>query len=258
MIRLAITIQHAAWQPARVHALEQLIGQLITEMRDLPIDLAVASPATVVDRGDQPATAEGVWPVNRRAWLEALRIGQNTWPGQGATHVLVLQDDMRLCQGFFTGLGLALRSIPGHYPVCLLCGRKSVLAAMEKGHRWLGLRDGTWGGSTVLPAFAVGPWIEWVDTNVMPECPSADARLDLWLRSQQALALATIPSMIEHRDLPSLIGHSRGRGAAIFADDWDQGAVHFDGWKEAPVDPPRLHKSMFQYLRPDERFLVKA
>ena len=251
LVRLGIAIQHAPWAEERRPMLTDLLDQLEHEYRAYQAAgntlLGVTAwPVPVIkDRGTRKQP-EGLWPVNRRCWKTAL-----AW--DHPTHVLVLQDDMLLCRNFFDRLAAAIIHAPEpERPICLLCARKKMKASLEKGQSYMGLPDGTWGGSTVLPVRFAHTYLSWVDSMVADSCPTDDQRLDLFLRQHDWLAWATVPSLIQHIGDRSLCGRGKGRETPFFADDFAAlpsplFAQHRP--EELVVSSKSLHKSTFAHLK---------
>jgi hypothetical protein len=105
-----------------------------------------------------------------------------------------------------------------------------------------------------MPRRDVFDFLDWTDRMVRPECPSADARVDLWLRWHARLAWATVPSLIDHVGERSLIGHSKGRHAIYLAprgDAIDYGQDLRRG-REPLICGKALNYRMFHYLRTEK------
>lgn len=250
-IRLGISIQHAPWSD-RGPMLMELQQKLTEEYRLYQLGggatLALTQyPIPVTEDRGTRRDPEGLWPVNRRAWLDAA-----SW--DHPTHLLVLQDDMMICRRFFERLAEAILYQPEEAaPLCLLCARKAGEDLMaETPYSYFGLPDGTWGGSTVLPVKTFREYLEWTDANVALSCPTDDQRMDLWLRTHERLAWATVPSLIQHLGEKSLCGRGAGRQSPYFADDFDAlpsplFSKHLV--ESLPVSRKSLHKSTFTHLK---------
>ena len=237
MIRLAVTVQHAPWDKDRKAMLLTLLRRL--QQFELPEGFALTGPPRVeADRGHSRASREGVWPPNRRAWSVAAN-------QHGATHCLVLQDDMSPVPDFWHGVAAAVRARPNDI-LCFLCARQDVDRAAADRVSWVSLPDGTWGGTTLMPLVTAIDYLRWVDSNVRPECPSADARVDLYLRTFDLRAFATVPSLVDHVGERSLIGHSKGRVARELARSGRDFAPQSLAFKRSRKS---LHHSMFTYLK---------
>jgi len=164
-----------------------------------------------------------------------------------ATHHLVLQDDTELCSGFAEAVTRAVAAAPNR-PLAFFTSWQSRTAQMVR-----------------LAALVGKAWAPMVDRFVPPQAlvlPTALAeefaeraeRLDLsvtdgkamtmFLRSRKAEALVSAPNLVEHTQVPSLLGHDLilgPRPSVLFAGDErpdlsELGAVlgrtavpHFDG-----------------------------
>lgn len=161
---------------------------------------------------------EGVWPTTRRAWLSIL----DRAPDEGATHGIVLQDDMLPCRRFRATVEAAIAARP-KVPIVIFCARPAAVAhARTRGHSWIESADGAWGGAVVLPIDMAREFVDWCDRHVDPAYPHDDGRLTLWAFWTGRRFWLTVPSLVEHllpRD--SLLGHHGGfkRTAAWYVDD---------------------------------------
>jgi hypothetical protein len=208
MIRVAVAVQHAPWAEERRVMLVDLLQWMSRQY--VPEGIEVVPVGVEFDRGSR-RDPEGVWPSNKRAWLRTLY-------AHDVTHCLVLQDDMTPCQDFWTGVKASIDAWPeGTPPIVYLCNRQAVDLVIAKGPGWLGLPDGTWGGATLMTPDQVKEFLDWEKLFVAESCPSADARVDLWLRMNGKMAYATVPSLIDHMGQRSLIGHSKDRCARVLA-----------------------------------------
>lgn len=160
-------------------------------------------PARVVwdQRGDR-------WDTGRRAMLAY---------DPAASHHLVIQDDAVVCRDLVAGLERALDHVPQKTPVALYAGRvRPFRAAVEKlaqsaGHdaSWLSMTQLHWGVGVLMPVELIAPMVEWCDTR--SDVANYDKRMSRWLQHQQLTVYYTWPSLVDHRDSPSLVP---GRGSA--------------------------------------------
>jgi hypothetical protein len=185
---------------------------------------------------------EGVWPNAQRAWRSVAR---------GATHHLVLQDDVMPCAHFFDGVRAALSAVP-EVPVSFFCTRKVVLEAKAAGLSWVVIPDGAWGPAMCLPVGMIEPWLEWCERYVRPEFKHDDSRLAMYLLELRTPAWCTVPSLVEHIGAEhSLLGQGGARRVAKWfggytfdarAVDWSRGVEH-------PLRAPNgISRDYYKYL----------
>lgn len=235
-----VAVQHAPWDEQRRDMLRELHASLAGQPHHP--DLGVQYVGVSMDNGTKEEP-EGVWPSNRRAWFSCCEKA-------GATHALVLQEDMRPAAGFWAAALRAIRLRP-YDVIVFLTARAAAAKAREQGRSWVELPDGTWGGATLMPIPAVEDFLAFADVAISERCPSADARVDLWLRSTDRRAYATVPSLIQHIGDRSIMGHSGKRVARVPAID---GSEFRPGRDLRAVKSPRaLHQSMFVYLSKEFR-----
>lgn len=210
---LSISIMHCNDVAARRVHVARMLGQLLD------------SEAVFVEVVKDVAR-EGLWPTARRAWRRA--------GARGATHHLVLQDDVTLCRDFVPGVLDALAVKPD-VPVSPYCPRKVVLEARAAGSSWAWAPDGVWGQALVMPLALLDDFWAWDAKNVKPEAPTDDGRFTCWARTTGIGAYIMVPSLLEH-ELPhaSTIGIALAdRRAAWFLGenvsargvDWTAGAA---------------------------------
>ncbi len=167
-------------------------------------------------------------------YLECLRD-----PPDGATHMLVVQDDTVTCRNVTPALHLIAGKHP-NTPICVFLGklpmrtRKAALEAGKAGEHYVTIHHGDF-----LPVVAV-LWpvdkaVEFYDwglnngstrhKNGRPLLErSDDAMGGRWMRQKHVPILATIPSLIEHPDdVASTIARKPAGRTALFwhGQDWD-------------------------------------
>lgn len=159
---------------------------------------------------------------------------QTTPPG--ATHRVVLQDDVEVCDGFRPAVEAAIAAQPARLLALFVGGRPvehalALYRASDKGHSWAELRPDRWCPAVALcwPVEMIEPFLHYVEMQRWPAGFRADDEMiGRWLRTQGQGALATVPSLVEHPDVvPSLIGRRAwggadvGRVAACYIGDCD-------------------------------------
>jgi hypothetical protein len=182
MVKLSVAIMA---HPSR---LEHVNGMLEKLGRAVEVDV-------VVDHDEL-----GPWPTARRCW-------EGT--PDGASHRLILQDDLILCRDFYVGACRALRARPAS-PIAFYANVKKIETARAAGSSWARVSD-IWGQAQCLPTPYIPKFLEWADQH---EKPKLDPKCDDWLvtefcRKHRLPVWATVPSLVEHAGASrSLIGFS--------------------------------------------------
>jgi hypothetical protein len=191
---------------------------------------------------DRPA--EVVWDQRDDRWDTGRRSMLAHRNDPEATHWLVVQDDAIVCRDLVAGIESALAHVPSRTPLCLYVGKLTPFAPMvtalaaqatQDGVSWLSMDSMHWGVGIVMPVELIGPMVQWGDTGGQ-SIPNYDKRISRWLGGQGVQTFYPWPSLVDHRDSPSLVpGRGRrGRHAHRFlgADvsaldvDWSGGAIH--------------------------------
>lgn len=148
------------------------------------------------------------WDTGRRAMLAH---------GNG-THHLVLQDDAVVCRDLIPGLEKALAAVPMDVPISLYTGRKRpngplvarmVKEAERRKAPWLVLKKLLWGVGIVLPVPVIEAAVKRGDDQ---RIFSYDSRLQRFFLERQSDVWYSVPSLVEHRDVPSLFPNRTGTG----------------------------------------------
>jgi len=139
----------------------------------------------------------GNWNNAARAW-KAVK--------SGATHHVVLQDDIVLCKNFLATV-TRLCELRPKSPLTLFTMRKGTREAVEQGKHWVRVEYGVWGQATVLPTPLIPQMFRWIEKNVEPDFKYDDARISLWLEHHRIPAFAPAPNIVEHLDEKSVLGH---------------------------------------------------
>ncbi len=139
---------------------------------------------TVVDRHH-----DGIWQNARRAWLDY---------EPRATHHLVLQDDLLLCDELLDGVEQALCHVPLGDFVSLFSQSKRAKDIYDTGKTsWIKAKD--FGGvALVLPTEAIDKAIRWSDRCLKPDLDKDDVRLFMWMQRADRWCWITSPSLVEH------------------------------------------------------------
>lgn len=149
-----------------------------------------------------------------------------------ATHRVVIQDDVTACRDFAAVLPAAVAARPYRLLSFFVGGvpiehSRAIMQSCENDDSWAQLDAQRWCPAVALawPVQLIEPFLQFVDAQPWPETfRSDDEIIGHWLRASNQLALATVPSLIEHPDVvESLLGprrnwagENRGRVAACF------------------------------------------
>lgn len=148
------------------------------------------------------------WDTGRRAMLAY---------DKSATHHLVVQDDAVIPRDLVAGIEQALAHVPESSPLCLYCGRvrpyreviEALVADAGPGTSWLTMAQLHWGVGIVMPTKWISDMIAWCDERT--EIANYDRRISRWCQSRGLTVYYPWPSLVDHRDSPSLVP---GRGSA--------------------------------------------
>jgi hypothetical protein len=159
-----------------------------------------------------------------------------------ATHHLVVQDDAVVPDDLLEGVRRAADHVPADSPMCLYMGktRKFWNALARTGTRmpptpaWVTMPQIHWGVGIVMPTHLIDPMVAWGDLH--REVANYDKRMSRWCESKGLTVWYPWPSLVDHRESPSLVAgrQSRGRRAQRFigeqasalGQDWDRPVIH--------------------------------
>lgn len=194
-----------------------LVPDVLAHLGDVPV---------VWDRHDNR------WDTGRRALL--------AYDPQ-ASHHLVVQDDAVLCRDFVAGAREAISHTPGDSPVCFYLGacrprKNAVKLAVRQAHAkrmsWTLMSGPLWGQAIATPTSAIDEMVAWCDDL---DIDNYDTRQTHWWRMKERLCWYTVPSLVDHRGVESLVP---GRTVAgRFAHDFigaDESALSID-WTRRPA-----------------------
>lgn len=186
------------------------------------------------------------WDTGRRAW-EAI--------DQSADFGCVLQDDAIVCKDFIAGMEKALPHLPEKCLVSPYTGtRRPTASRVERAVNearaakaaWIKMPSLNWGVGIVAPTDIINKMLPWCDKQTYP---NYDRRIGRFAIDVMRLpTYCTWPSLVDHRDDDSLVGHGRGRKAHQFLGEdvsalsvnWAAGHVSLGG--TAPVRGRRFPK----------------
>lgn len=194
-LTLSCTIMHAAFDPARQTEVERI-------KRGLDMDRLHGFEVVADHVGIGPAA------VSEKAWRRGLEMG--------ATHHMVLQDDVILCERF-TEACLAVAGAIPHECLSLFYGPRR---GFDGGLRW-GVCEGPWGQGIIMPRDLAQGYLDWAAAHLHPDFRSSDARISVYLRAIRRQCFVPFPHLLEHADVKSTIGNRKGRKAGHFIGDVD-------------------------------------
>lgn len=175
------------------------------------------------------------WDTGRRAW-EAI--------DQTAEWGMVVQDDAFPCADLIPGLEKALERVPDNVLVSPYIGtRRPVAGRVERAvadavaakAAFIEMPSLCWGVAITAPTRIIDEMLPWCDVQNYPNYDRRIGRFAIDVKRMNTWC--TFPSLVDHRDIPSLIGHGDGRIAHHFIGaeesalsvDWDAGSVRMSG-----------------------------
>jgi hypothetical protein len=171
---------------------------------------------------------ENRWDTGRRAW-QAI--------DQSADYGMVLQDDALICRDLIAGLEKALSNLPGPGIISPYIGTRrpaankveqAVKDAQAGDVSWIKMPSLNWGVAIILPTGIINGMIRWCDQQKYPQY---DRRIGRYAIDVERLnTWCPWPSLVDHRDEDSLVGHGQGRKAHKFLGE-NSSALHLDWTK---------------------------
>lgn len=224
MICLSAAVMHAAWAVERRPWVQSIFAE--ADQANQEVSLI------------QDTKREGVWPTAKRAW-EAIDIG--------ATHHLVLQDDVVLCPNFFEVVKEVIAARPNH-PIGPFTRRGACVEAAARGEFWATIDGGAWGPAFILPVPMLREYLAWERVNVRTNFPHDDERLAMFLTATKRPSWATVPSLVEHVATRSLMGHNGKRESRVsFQQPGLLAKARAAGWA-VPANPARDRSTSMRSL----------
>lgn len=154
------------------------------------------------------------WDTGRRAWQAV---------DQSADWGMVVQDDALVCRDLIAGLELALDQLPEVGVVSPYIGTRrpaanqveqAVKEATAADVSWVKMPSLNWGVAIILPTRIINGLIRWCDQQKYPQY---DRRIGRYAIDVERLnTWCPWPSLVDHRDEASLVGHGQGRKAHRF------------------------------------------
>lgn len=186
--------------PSRGSMVDELLDQLD---REIPVSWDVEGPPS---------------PDKAKRW----RVGTAAWRMNGdADWHMVIQDDVLVCSDLIAGLEKALDHVPDHVGIVQpYVGKNRPLGqhfialatqAERAGASWIQHRSMCWGVAIIVRTETIEPMIRWASER---KTLTYDSRLGRYYRDVLGQPTwYTWPSLVDHRNGPSLVGHGPGRTA---------------------------------------------
>jgi hypothetical protein len=172
------------------------------------------------------------WDTGRRAW-EAV--------DQSVDFGCVLQDDSIVAKDFIAGMEKALAYLPEKALVSPYIGtrrpaasrvERAVNQARQEKVSWVRMPSLNWGVGIIAPTDIINKMLPWCDKQ---QYPNYDRRIGRYAIDVLDIPTwCTWPSLVDHRDDDSLVGHGQGRKAHEFIGE-DTSALGID-WDTRYVD----------------------
>lgn len=160
-----------------------------------------------------------IWDEKNDRWDTGARAMRAYDPE--ASHHLVIQDDAVLTANLIAGVERALEYVPSpeKTPLALYLGRNkpfrhtmNVVATKSEQLQasWVKMTQIHWGVGIVFPTNLIDEMVTWCDTR--SEIPNYDRRISRWVGHKHLDVYYPWPSLVDHRDSPSLVEGRTGKG----------------------------------------------
>ncbi|HVX42545.1 MAG TPA: hypothetical protein VHC49_01605 [Mycobacteriales bacterium] len=218
--RISVTIMHHPRRRERIPALVQAVRPLPAQVVADPDPTGIPSPLR---------TAKVAWSTI----------------ADGATHHLVLQDDIRLVEGFADHLRRAITSRPldgislySHWdsPHNSYFVRRAAVAGSPFAP--LSTREWTPTQGFCLPVDRARDLAKFLST-IPDEVKDDDEMVVIFCREQGIEVVATVPHLVDHRDEPTLAAHPGSFHATVFS---ARPALPAGHWDRAQLRQHRLSR----------------
>jgi hypothetical protein len=173
------------------------------------------------------------WDTDDNRWHTG-KAAMAAGAARGQAWTCVIQDDALPCRDYTAGMELALDHVPPEVIVQPYVGTRrpmqgyvteAVEKAVEQNATWIVMRALMWGVAIIVPTYTVAPMLVWCERRAWP---NYDKRVGQFYYAKLAWPVyCTHPSLVEHREVPSLVGHGDGRIAHHFLGE-DASALDID------------------------------
>lgn len=155
------------------------------------------------------------WETGKRAW--------KAYDPDADWH-MVIQDDALPCGEFLAGVEEALSVLGPRGLFSAYTGaprrdqghvHKAWNRALREGHSWMTTRSLCWGAAIAAPTNTIDAMLAWCSHPVRAE-QNYDMRIGRFYRDTlKWRAWYPVPSLVDHADVPSLVGHGQGRTSRV-------------------------------------------
>ena len=235
-VTLSVAVMHAAFDPHRNDYLSGLLRSLGESHQAVLRD---AHDFAVISDNDRL----GPWPTARAAWQWSLRTG--------ATHHLLLQDDVIVCDGFLTMAKEALAAVPREMVSFFTTRPGYAKRAVSRNHHWLRSNAEVFGQAICMPDDVLADFLRWERSHIKPTYKHDDARVGYYAIARDRPIYFTLPSLVQHVGLEhSTLGHSVPAHQKVLHSPWFSKEVGSVDWTEGVEDSlyeptPRLYRIMY-------------
>jgi hypothetical protein len=214
-MRVSVAIMCAGWDRDRMKLADELMARLNASER---FESVVVIPAT-------RKTGEA-WTLAERCWMQGIE--------RDTTYHLVLQEDVMPCTNFEDEVIKALSAHVARHgpaPVGFYCTYPEAQTAQKAGDAWLETYDGAWGQAIALSNLDISEFLYWTRLNIPAEYKHDDERIGLWSLLTGRRIFQTVPSLVDHAQIKSTLGHKWHNAASTFANghpcpNWRTQGVH--------------------------------
>ena len=139
----------------------------------------------------------GTWPMFQECLRESLKYG--------ASHTMIVQDDVILCPSFSCHLLDAIEARPEEI-LSLFGMTRKIKEAYDRGFLW-GAGNAVWGQANIFTRHDVESLLKWSQANVRPDYKHDDSVVSLWCLANGKTVYTPIPTLVQHRELKSTVGN---------------------------------------------------
>lgn len=209
MVALSIAIAHTP-TVARWHLIRDLERSMGGATRINAMSVRYAVVADVNQRG-----YAGIWPTMGAAMASI---------GHGATHHLVMQDDVLACRNYLRAVHMLIGRRPDDI-IQLFSMRTTLIDTVrERGNNWWTCTGNVYTQAMVWPVDVVRDFLRWERAHIDPRFPNDDQRISMYNLFHNRKIWCTTPCLVEHVGFDrSEIGHpaTQNRVARWFLGDDD-------------------------------------
>jgi hypothetical protein len=143
----------------------------------------------------------GCWFNARRAWLSAPK---------EFTHCLVLSDDAEPIPEFRKYATAAI-SVNAAVPISFFCSNEDKIeVALRLNASWISYPCKGWGVALCMPVDMAQRFVAWCDEHTKDTWRADDTRMGLWCAMMGWRLYASVPSLVQHADIPSTADDRKG------------------------------------------------